>query len=124
MSVTVTSQKTIQITDSNGAQDLKGVSASVQGTAYVQSNGLNIGTSPTTITLPATNVTYLHMKNLHATQTVTVTWTPSGGASNVVKTIQPGGLIEFLDANGSGGITALSVVASGASTPIEYILLG
>lgn len=124
MSITITSIKTIQIIDSNGSQQTKGVTTSVQGTSYVDTNGLKIGTSPVSIGLPISPITYLYLKNLHATQIITVTWTPNGGSSNVVKTIQPGGVIEFTDANGAGGITALSVVANGANTPIEYILLG
>jgi hypothetical protein len=91
--------------------------------AFSEAQQQSIGTSPVTITLPGSPTTFVHMKNLHATNTVTVTWTPNGGSSNTVITLEPGGWIQTGSGVAStGGITALSVVASATATPIEYVL--
>jgi hypothetical protein len=69
-------------------------------------------------------VNFVYIKNNHATNTVTVTWTPNGGASAVVQTLEPGSALILSQAVTAAGITALSLQASGASTPVEYILVG
>lgn len=94
------------------------------GTNSSYANSQNIGTSPTTINLPISPTKFVYIKNLHATQTLTVTWTPNGGSSNPVVTLQPSEALIFVGSNTSGGITALSLTASGASTPVEFVLAG
>lgn len=115
---------TLTLTDSltGDAQESKAVSAAFAGSASMSVQTASIGTSPTSITLPGSPVNGLYLKNLHASQTITVTWTPAGGSSNVVKTLQPGGVLVFIDPI-AGGITALSLTASGTATPVEYILV-
>lgn len=128
MSVTVSLTGSLKATDSvSGTIPLSKVltALSTLGTAFVEGQSLSIPASPTSITLPISPVTFLYIKNLHATQTLTVTWTPNGGASNVVLTLQPGAFISFgEDVQGLSGITALSVQGSGAATLIEYVLAG
>jgi hypothetical protein len=78
-------------------------------------------TTPAAITLPATPTQLFYMKNLSASFTVTVTWTPVGQTSAVVQVVQPGGILFFF--NPGNGISALSVVASGNAN-VDYVLAG
>ena len=137
MSVTVAvgAQSNITAVDSvtgtvQYVKPLSPASAPVQmlGTAFAEAQSLNIGTSPVNLTLPISPALYVYIKNLStaATATVTVTWTPTGGASAIVTTLGPN---EFLLRAGNNtvantGITALTVVANTALTPIEYLLGG
>jgi len=128
MSVTVSLTGSIKATDSvSGTIALSKVltALSTVATSFSEAQSLSIGTSPVTITLPISPTTFLYVKNLHATQTITVTWTPNGGASATILTVPAGGFISFGEtAQGVSGITALSIVASGATTPVEYVLGG
>jgi hypothetical protein len=95
------------------------------GTAWTEAQSLSIGTSPTAVTLPISPATFVYIKCTHATQTLTVAWTPNGGASNTVVVLQPGSYIVFGEAvQATSGITAISVTGSGAGTTIEYIIGG
>jgi len=80
-----------------------------------------VGTSPTPITLPITPTQLFYLKNLSASFTITVTWTPESGSSAVIQVIQPGGVIFFF--NPGNGITALSVQASGVAN-VDYVMAG
>jgi hypothetical protein len=125
MSVTVQCSAVITITDNltGSVQLQKPVLGSYTGTVSSFAQSVLIGTSPVTITLPGSPTNFVYIKNLSGTATLTITWTPNGGASNVVITLQPGGF-EILDESIVGsGITALSVTASATSTPIEYVLV-
>ena len=128
MSISVTLSGSIKASDSvSGTISLSKVLTSLitPGTTFSEAQSLSIPASPTSITLPISPTTFVYIKNLHATQTLTVTWTPNGGASNVVVTLQPGSFIAFGEAVlGLSGITALSVQGSGAATLIEYVLAG
>lgn len=128
MSVTVSLTGSIKATDSvSGTIALSKVllGLATVATTFSEAQSLSIGTSPVVLALPISPTTFVYIKNLHATQTVTVTWTPNGGASASILTIQPSGYICFGEvAQGLSGITALQVVASGAATPIEYLLAG
>jgi hypothetical protein len=94
------------------------------GTIFDYAQGLAIGTSPTALSLPLSPTQFLYVKNLSTTATVTVTWTPNGGSTAPIITLQPGATIIYVETNTTSGITALSVTASAVATPIEYILLG
>lgn len=127
MSQTSSIVGTVQVTDSvTGTvplqKNLVGLAFTGTNAAVVQSQ--NIGTATVTFTLPVSPVQFLYVKNLHGSQTVTVTWTPTGGASNPVLTLEPSAALMFCEPASGGGITAMQVVASGASTPIEYLLAG
>lgn len=126
MSVTVSLTGSIKATDSvSGTIALSKVLTALAtvATGFTEAQSLSIGVGVSPITLPGSPATFVYIKNLHATQTVTVTWTPNGGASNVVLTVQPGGFICFGEVvQGLSGITALSLQASGASTPVEYVI--
>jgi hypothetical protein len=114
----------------------KQINLTMLGTAFEETQGLVIGTTPVTITLPITPTQVVYIGNLHPTNTITVTWTPNGGTSAVVQTIGPvtqqanpqpatqGILLINNNAIGATGITALSIVASAAFTPIELMLGG
>jgi|SRR5580658_9089016 hypothetical protein len=94
------------------------------GTIFEYSQAQSIGTSPTSLSLPLSPAQFLYIKNLSTTATVAVTWTPTGGSTGSVLTLQPGATIIYVETNTTSGITALSVTASALATPIEYILLG
>jgi hypothetical protein len=135
MSVTVaiSSSSTITAVDSVAgssplSKQLSPASAPVQllGTAFDEAQGLNIGTSSVVIPLPISPALFVYIKNLSSSQTVTVTWTPNGGASATVTTLGPN---EFILRAGNNtlagtGITALSMIANAVNTPIEYLLGG
>ena len=114
----------------------KQINLTMLGTAFEETQGLVIGTTPVTITLPITPTQVVYIGTLHPTNTITVTWTPNGGTSAVVQTIGPvtqqanpqpatqGILLINNNAIGATGITALSIVTSAAFTPIELMLGG
>src|SRR5271166_2018705 len=127
MAITLSINGNIQVTDNttNAIAFTKALTAiSTSGTIYTEAQTVNIGTSPTALTLPISPSNFVYIKNLHATNTLTVTWTPTGGASNPVVTLQAGASIVMVEPSGASGISALTVTASGANTNIEYILGG
>lgn len=86
---------------------------------------LSLASGANAQTLPIATVQFCYIKNTHATQTIAVTWTPTGGASAIVQTLRPNDFILFSASAGSGsGLTALSLNASGAATTGEMILGG
>lgn len=126
MSITCNFTGTIQITDNlTGSVALsRAVNLQFVGTVFSYSNTASIGTSPTSITLPVSPVQFVFLYNNSTTATLTYTWTPNGGASNVVGTLQPGSGTVLGESNTTSGITALSLTASGAATQVSYILAG
>jgi hypothetical protein len=114
----------------------KQINLTMLGTTFEETQGLVIGTTPVPVSLPITPTQVVYIGNLHPTNTVTVTWTPNGGASAVVQTIGPvtqqntpqpatqGLLLINNNAIGVTGITALTIVASGPFTPVELMLGG
>jgi len=95
-------------------------------TNSVAFQGVLIGTAPTTISFPL-NVTVcqvVYIKNQHSSQTLTVTWTPTGGAGAVVQTLQAGAVLLLVQPNATSGISALSLQASAANTPVDIFLAG
>lgn len=126
MTVTATTSGTQTLLDStaNTTSLTKQLSASFVGSASTIAQQVNIGTGATPIALPVAQTNYVYIKNLSGAATVTVTWTPQGGASNPVITLQPGGYIEFVEPVTGSGISALSLIASAPATPVEYWLLG
>jgi hypothetical protein len=124
MAVNATFSGQINTSDGNSGTTQKNISVVAAGVQVQSASGLLIDTSPTSIAIPNAQANFVYIKNLHASNTLTVTWTPNGGSSNVVVTLEPGGAIILGQSTTGGGITALSVQASGASTPIEYSLVG
>lgn len=127
MAVQIQFQGSIQISDV--------ASGLIQGNKTIQSllssatlatvaDTLSVGTGSTSISLPISPTQVVYLQNLHASQNITVTWTPNGGSSATVGTLQPGGCLMLVETDLTQGITALSVQASGASTPLLYILGG
>ena len=86
---------------------------------------LSLASGANAQTLPISPVQFIYLKNSHATQTIQVTLTPTGGVSAIVQTLRPNDWIIFSTSAGSGsGFTALSLTASGAATTGEMILGG
>ena len=127
MSITATLAGNIQLTDSttNATVFTKQLLALLMvGTSFTETNAASIGTSPTSITLPVSPTQFVYIKNLHATQTLAVSWTPTGGSSAVIQTLQPGSVVIFSELAAGSGITALSLTGSGAATTCEMVLAG
>lgn len=127
MAITASLTGNITITDgSTGmialSKALSGLA--VTGTSFGEVSPASIGTSPTSISLPVSPTNFVYIKNTHATQTLTITWTPNGGSSNAVVTLKPSSSIILTEAASGVGITALTLTGSGAATSCEYILAG
>ena len=81
-----------------------------------------LAASSTPVTLPASPTQLFYAKHLGAAGTITFTWTPIGSGSAQIMILQPGGLLFFF--NPANGITALTVQASLANIPVDYVLAG
>lgn len=127
MSLLTTISAAIQVEDAvtnNLVLDKTLAAFSYSGSVSTVAEAISVGTSPVSIALPISPTQVVYVRNTHATQTLTVTWTPNGGASNPVITLQPNGYILFGEPNTTSGITALSLTGSFAGTTCEYILVG
>jgi hypothetical protein len=79
-----------------------------------------------TIPLPISPITEVYIKNIDPVATLTVTWTPNTGGSDVTITVlYPGDQIILWQAPGgaTAGITTLEIAASAAGF-VEYFLGG
>lgn len=115
----------LTVSDTIGSSPLvRTLALAFSGTAQTYSQNQLIGSSPTSITLPISPAQFIYVCNLHATQTLTVIWTPNGGASATIIVLQPSALIVHVAPNTTSGITALSLQGSGANTNAEYIIAG
>lgn len=94
------------------------------GTVFSYDQTLSVGTSPVSPVLPINPVQVVFLQNNSTTASVLITWTKNSGASVGVLTLDPGGFIFFSETSTSNGITALSLTASAASTPISVVLAG
>ena len=127
MSTTATLTGTITVIDSSsGTQPFQKQLSNLFFTGNVSeiANSFTVGSSPTSVSLPVSPCQFVYVKNLAPSATITVTWTPNGGSSNPVATLEPSGVIFLINTASGAGITALSLEASLASTPCEYVLLG
>lgn len=126
MSIQVTVAGTIQVIDPNtGTLNLvKTLAQSFNGTVSSQGESVKIGVSPTSLTLPISPVQIVYIANLSIGNTITVTWTPFGGLSNTVQVLQPLGAILMMNSNTTSGVSAISLLASGANTPVDFFLAG
>jgi hypothetical protein len=114
----------ISFTDSSGIQAplskiIPVLTANMTASQFGQAT---IGTTLSPVTLPISPTQLLYAKNESPTNTLTLTWTPVGAVSAEIMVIQPSGFMLFF--NPTGGITALSVIASGAGTVVDYVLAG
>lgn len=101
--------------------------ASIQGSVFSSYTNQTVTTGGTTFTLPIGNATggvnFIYIKNT-GNFPVTVTWTPYLGASNIVRTLQPGGFIFDGNIAIGSGITALSMQAVGGNSTVDCVLFG
>jgi hypothetical protein len=98
--------------------------ASANCTQESKAEGQSIPNSATAISLPISPCQVVWIKNTGNTNALQVTWTPQGGASNIVISLQPGSGILLIEAATGSGISALSLQAAAASTTVEYYLAG
>jgi len=127
MAITISIVGSINITDGQTgtvAYTKLFAGLAMTGSAFTELQTASIGTSPVSISLPISPTQFVYIKNLHPSQTLSVTWTPNGGGLNPVVTLEPGSAITFLEAAGGAGITALSLTGSGAGTTAEFVLGG
>lgn len=87
--------------------------------------GGSVGVTPTSVTLPGSPTQFVYIKNTHASQLLTVAWTPNGGASSTVAVLAPSGVLVLVEPSAvtGGGITTLTVTGSAASTTYEYLFV-
>lgn len=80
----------------------------------------------TVIGLPNTLAYQVYIKNLDTAKTITVNWTPNGGAAANVIVLQPGDQIIFWTTTGvtGSGITTLTLTPSAAGALVEVFLGG
>ncbi len=83
-------------------------------------------TTPTVIALPIAQVRQLVIRNIHASAKMTVTWTPTGGASATVLVLGPSDVVGFWHqtTGTSYGVSALTLQSDTANTPYELYLGG
>lgn len=127
MSIALTVTGNIGVTDPDtGTLTItKQISQAFAGSTSMQAEAVTIGTSPVAIILPITPTQVVYVANLSQTNNVTVTWTPSGQSSAVVQNLGPLAMILSVESTTSvGGITALTLTASGANTLVDYFLAG
>lgn len=116
----------LQITDNivgSIAQSIL-LNLSYAGTVSSYAETITLSTSPLSIGLPVSPVQFLYINNLDTVNSVIVTWTPTGGSSNIVQTVDPGGAILFCQTGTTNGITALSLQGSAGAPSVKYLLLG
>ena len=80
------------------------------------------GTTPTVVALPAATVWSVYVRNRHASNTLTVTFTPTGGSAQTCVLVPGGVFLYHQPSEGAGGITALSLTGSGANTGAELYI--
>ena len=128
MSVSTFVQGSIKITDNlTGSTSLsKVLNQAYTGTVESYGQSVIVGTGVTTVSLPVSPAEFVYVKNLSSTagNTVTVSWTPTGGSSAVVIILDPNAFIILSEIGTSNGITALSFTANASGTPVEYIVCG
>jgi hypothetical protein len=127
MSVTATLNGNLQLTDnlSGSTTFLKQLLLSYAGTVSSFSQGLLVQPTPINIGIPYVTAQFVYVRNVSATAgaNVTVSWTPNGGSLATVIVLSPGSAILFSETNQTNGIGALSLIATSANTPVEYILV-
>lgn len=91
---------------------------------------VSVTTGGVTITLSPATVFGIYIRNV-GVNPVQVTWTPTAGSSAVIQDLAPGGFIAFANpANAAAvvtatpGITALTLQALTATTPVEVVTIG
>jgi hypothetical protein len=127
MAITVSLSASIQAQDvvTNNLLLNKTLAAfSYLGSVSTFAESILVGTTPVVIGLPISPTEVVYVRNTHATQLLTVTWTPNGGSSAVVLTLQPNSYILFGEVNATSGITALTLTGSASNTSCEYFLAG
>lgn len=81
-------------------------------TVEFSNNFFQVAAAPTVVNLPAATVWIVYVRNLDAAANITVTYTPSGGASQTLLLVPGGIFMYFQPTEGAGGITALSLTSS------------
>lgn len=100
-----------------------------QATAAFYDPYLILGVGNTNLVLPAATCWTLYVRNLHVSQTASVTLTPTGGSAWVSPIVLPPAgmiltMVNYSSNPGQGGFTACVLTASGASTPVELMVAG
>lgn len=77
------------------------------------------------LTLPVDPVYQCYIKNLDATKTITVAWTPNEGVGATILLLNPGDQIMFWCSIIAGaGVTGITLTPSAAGALVEYFLGG
>lgn len=96
------------------------------GTAGTIANGVSAPTGGVTLILPASLVQGIYIKNATAVggASLKITATPNGGSSEVVDTLDPGGVLVRISPSNAGGWSAITLTGVGGTASVEFILVG
>lgn len=115
----------IQVISSSDSSQLVSSSAgnpTLTATEVFYNAYVAVGTGSTSLTLPATTVWVVWVRNLSTAATLSVTPTPASGGSPLTYILPPGGVFAYwCPSEGSGGINAVSLQGS-ASLSAEVLL--
>jgi hypothetical protein len=89
----------------------------------------NVGNLPDgsakSLALPSPTIYQVYVKNLDASQSITVNWTPVGQAQVQAQVLAPGSMLLLWDVIGQGGgVTGVQLTASGAGNVNYEVFLG
>src|ERR1700747_1461675 len=122
-----TAQLTITSTDINGNTSInRGAgNPTLNGTigTLVINNNVAVGTAPLSVPGTAFNVYVKNNATSGSGITVQVSGTLTGGVSQILALLQPGGMLliwQVVNTVPGSGYTAISVTVAGGTAPIEY----
>lgn len=128
MAITNIVTTTIQQLDANGAITNRRVATVTDAAATVGEliSGNLIDTNQTTITLPILQVRQLWVRNTDDAETLTVVWTPYGGAQATIAVLGPNDQLTLwhTTTGATKGVSSLKLTASGANTTFEVFVGG
>lgn len=96
------------------------------GTAGTIANGVSVTTGGIVLILPASLVQGIYIKNASSVNgpALKITATPNGGSSEVVDTLDPGGVLIRISPSNAGGWSAITLTGVGGTASVEFILVG
>jgi hypothetical protein len=93
-------------------------------TSFGETQQGSYGTGGSALTLPASPVYFVYIKNTHGTQNIAITWTPTGGSLVAGPTLGPGAAVIYIATSAVGGFSAITLTGSATATTAEFILAG
>jgi hypothetical protein len=92
--------------------------------AFLENAAGSCDTSGEVQSLPVSTVNFVYVKNLHATQTISVSVTPSGGSLEPACVLPPSSAFIYVASASGGGLTEVKLIGSGSGTTFESVFAG